>query len=144
MNGDANIVIAGGQESMSMSMHCQSLRLGHKMGNLEIVDTMIKDGLTDVFNGYHMGITAENLAEQYQVSREAQDTLAVRSQNLAEASSAAGRFKDEIAHVTIKSRKGEIIISDDEYIRTGDRKRTRLNSSNYCEYRMPFSAYKKK
>src|SRR3546814_3382949 len=80
MNGDANIVIAGGQESMSMSMHCQSLRLGHKMGNLEIVDTMIKDGLTDVFNGYHMGITAENLAEQYQVSREAQDTLAVRSE----------------------------------------------------------------
>ncbi|HEY9580101.1 MAG TPA: acetyl-CoA C-acetyltransferase [Rhizorhapis sp.] len=119
MNGDANIVIAGGQESMSMSMHCQSLRLGHKMGNLEIVDTMIKDGLTDVFNGYHMGITAENLAEQYQVSREAQDTLAVRSQNLAEASRAAGRFKDEIAPVTIKSRKGEIIISDDEYIRTG-------------------------
>src|SRR3546814_17135442 len=78
------------------------------MGNLEIVDTMIKDGLTDVFNGYHMGITAENLAEQYQVSREAQDTLAVRSQNLAEASRAAGRFKDEIAPVTITSRKGEI------------------------------------
>src|SRR3546814_13244999 len=100
-------------------MHCQSLRLGHKMGNLEIVDTMIKDGLTDVFNGYHMGITAENLAEQYQVSREAHDTLAVRSQNLAEASRAAGRFKDEIAPVTIKRRKGENIISDDEYIRTG-------------------------
>src|SRR3546814_1586511 len=84
MNGDANIVIAGGQESMSMSMHCQSLRLGHKMGNLEIVDTMIKDGLTDVFNGYHMGITAENLAEQYQVSREAQDTLARSEEHTSE------------------------------------------------------------
>src|SRR3546814_312793 len=117
--GDASIVVAGGQESMSLSTHAQNMRGGQKMGSLELVDTMIKDGLTDVFNGYHMGITAENLAEQYQISREAQDTLAVRSQNLAEASRAAGRFKDEIAPVTIKSRKGEIIISDDEYIRTG-------------------------
>src|SRR3546814_6096901 len=120
MNGDANIVIAGGQESMSMSMHCQSLRLGHKMGNLEIVDTMITDGLTDVFNGYHMGITAENLAEQYQVSRAAPDTLAVQSQTLADASRAAGRFMADIAPVTINSRKGEIICSDDGFIRTGD------------------------
>ncbi len=118
-NGDASIVIAGGQESMSLSNHCQSLRQGQKMGNLEMIDTMIKDGLTDVFNGYHMGITAENLAEQYQVTREAQDAFAVRSQNLAEAARAAGRFKDEIAPVTVKTRKGETIVADDEYIRAG-------------------------
>jgi acetyl-CoA C-acetyltransferase len=118
-NGDASIVIAGGQESMSLSNHCQSLRQGQKMGNLEMIDTMIKDGLTDVFNGYHMGITAENLAEQYQVTREAQDTFAVRSQNLAEAARAAGRFKDEIAPVTVKTRKGETVVADDEYIRSG-------------------------
>ncbi|HKR16693.1 acetyl-CoA C-acetyltransferase [Rhizorhapis sp.] len=117
--GDATIIVAGGQESMSLSPHCQSLRQGHKMGSLEIVDTMIKDGLTDVFNGYHMGITAENVAEQYQVTREAQDAFAVRSQNLAEAARAAGRFKDEIAPVTVKTRKGETIVADDEYIRTG-------------------------
>jgi acetyl-CoA C-acetyltransferase len=118
-NGDASIVIAGGQESMSLSNHCQSLRQGQKMGNLEMIDTMIKDGLTDVFNGYHMGITAENLAEQYQVTREAQDAFAVRSQNLAEAARAAGRFKDEIAPVTVKTRKGETVVADDEYIRAG-------------------------
>lgn len=117
--GDATIIVAGGQESMSLSPHCQSLRQGQKMGSLEIVDTMIKDGLTDVFNGYHMGITAENVAEQYQVTREAQDAFAVRSQNLAEAARAAGRFKDEIAPVTVKTRKGETIVADDEYIRTG-------------------------
>lgn len=117
--GDADIVVAGGQESMSLSTHCQALRQGQKMGSIEIVDTMIKDGLTDVFNGYHMGITAENLAEQYQISREAQDAFAVRSQNLAEAARAAGRFKDEIAPVTVKTRKGETIVADDEYIRTG-------------------------
>ena len=118
-NGDASIVVAGGQESMSLSNHCQSLRQGQKMGNLEMIDTMIKDGLTDVFNGYHMGITAENLAEQYQVTREAQDAFAVRSQNLAEAARAAGRFKDEIAPVTVKTRKGETVVADDEYIRAG-------------------------
>ena len=117
--GDATIIVAGGQESMSLSPHCQSLRQGQKMGSLEIVDTMIKDGLTDVFNGYHMGITAENVAEQYQVTREAQDAFAVRSQNLAEVARAAGRFKDEIAPVTVKTRKGETIVADDEYIRTG-------------------------
>jgi acetyl-CoA C-acetyltransferase len=117
--GDATIVVAGGQESMSMSTHAQSLRPGTKMGDLSLVDTMIKDGLTDVFNGYHMGITAENLAEQYQVTRGEQDAFAVRSQNLAEAARAAGKFKDEIAPVTIKGRKGDTVVSDDEYIRAG-------------------------
>lgn len=118
-NGDASIIVAGGQESMSMSPHAQSLRPGTKMGDLSLVDTMIKDGLTDVFNGYHMGITAENLAEQYQVTRSEQDAFAVRSQNLAEKARADGRFKDEIAPVTIKTRKGETIVADDEYIRAG-------------------------
>jgi acetyl-CoA C-acetyltransferase len=118
-NGDATIIVAGGQESMSMSTHAQSLRPGTKMGDVSLVDTMIKDGLTDVFNGYHMGITAENLAEQYQVTRGDQDTFAVRSQNLAEKARAEGRFKDEIAPVTIKTRKGETIVADDEYIRAG-------------------------
>jgi acetyl-CoA C-acetyltransferase len=117
--GDANIVVAGGQESMSLSTHAQNLRGGTKMGDLSLVDTMIKDGLTDVFNGYHMGITAENLAEQYQVTREAQDEFAVRSQNLADAARSSGRFKDEIAPVTIKGRKGDTIVADDEYIRAG-------------------------
>lgn len=118
-NGDATIIVAGGQESMSMSTHAQSLRPGTKMGDLSLVDTMIKDGLTDVFNGYHMGITAENLAEQYQVTRADQDAFAVRSQNLAEKARTEGRFKDEIAPVTIKTRKGETIVADDEYIRAG-------------------------
>jgi acetyl-CoA C-acetyltransferase len=117
--GDATIVVAGGQESMSMSTHAQSLRPGTKMGDLSLVDTMIKDGLTDVFNGYHMGITAENLAEQYQVTRAEQDEFAVASQNKAEAARASGRFKDEIAPVTIKGRKGDTLVSDDEYIRAG-------------------------
>jgi acetyl-CoA C-acetyltransferase len=117
--GDATIVVAGGQESMSMSNHAQSLRPGTKMGDLSLVDTMIKDGLTDVFNGYHMGITAENLAEQYQVTRVEQDEFAVRSQNRAEAARAAGKFKDEIAPVTVKGRKGDTIVADDEYIRAG-------------------------
>ncbi|MBN8808684.1 MAG: acetyl-CoA C-acetyltransferase [Sphingomonas sp.] len=117
--GDASIVVAGGQESMSLSMHAQNLRGGTKMGDLSLVDTMIKDGLTDVFNGYHMGITAENLAEQYQVTRGEQDEFSVRSQNLAEAARAAGRFKDEIAAVTVKGRKGDTIVADDEYIRAG-------------------------
>ena len=118
-NGDATIVVAGGQESMSMSTHAQSLRPGTKMGDLSLVDTMIRDGLTDVFNGYHMGITAENLAEQYQVTRADQDSFAVRSQNLAEKARSEGRFRDEIAPVTIKSRKGETVVADDEYIRAG-------------------------
>ena len=117
--GDARIVVAGGQESMSMSMHAQNLRGGTKMGNLSLVDTMISDGLTDAFNAYHMGITAENLAEQYQITRAMQDEFAVRSQNLAEAARSGGRFKDEIAPVTIKGRKGDVIVADDEYIRAG-------------------------
>jgi acetyl-CoA C-acetyltransferase len=117
--GDATIVVAGGQESMSMSTHAQSLRPGTKMGDLSLVDTMIKDGLTDVFNGYHMGITAENLAEQYQITREMQDEFSVRSQNLADAARSSGRFRDEIVPVTIKGRKGDTIVADDEYIRAG-------------------------
>lgn len=117
--GDASIVVAGGQESMSLSPHAQSLRAGTKMGNLELVDTMIKDGLTDVFNGYHMGITAENLAEQYQITREMQDSFAARSQNLASTARANGIFRDEIAAVTIKGRKGDTIVESDEFIRDG-------------------------
>ncbi len=117
--GDATVVVAGGQESMSLSAHAANLRPGTKMGDLGMVDTMIKDGLTDVFNGYHMGITAENLAEQYQVTRGEQDEFAVASQNKAEAARAAGRFKDEIAPVTLKTRKGETVVEDDEYIRAG-------------------------
>ncbi len=117
--GDATIVVAGGQESMSLSAHAQSIRGGQKMGNLSLVDTMVSDGLTDVFNGYHMGITAENLAEQYQVTRGEQDAFSVGSQNKAEAARGAGRFKDEIAPVTIKGRKGDTVVADDEYIRAG-------------------------
>ena len=117
--GDSQIVVAGGQESMSMSTHCQALRQGAKMGDVSLIDTMIKDGLTDVFNGYHMGITAENLAEQYQIGREEQDAFAVRSQNLAEKARSEGRFNDEIAPVTIKGRKGDTIVDQDEYIRAG-------------------------
>jgi acetyl-CoA C-acetyltransferase len=117
--GDATIVVAGGQESMSLSAHAQSIRGGQKMGNLSLVDTMVSDGLTDVFNGYHMGITAENLAEQYQVTRAEQDAFSVASQNKAEAARGSGRFKDEIAPVTIKGRKGDTIVADDEYIRAG-------------------------
>ncbi|RIA37692.1 acetyl-CoA acetyltransferase [Hephaestia caeni] len=117
--GDARIVVAGGQESMSLSMHAQNLRGGTKMGNLSLVDTMISDGLTDVFNGYHMGITAENLAEKYQITRGEQDEFSVASQNKAEKARADGRFKDEIAAVTVKGRKGDTIVEDDEYIRSG-------------------------
>jgi acetyl-CoA C-acetyltransferase len=119
LTGDARIVVAGGQESMSLSAHAQNLRGGQKMGNLELVDTMIKDGLTDVFNGYHMGITAENLAEQYQITREAQDVFATASQNKAEAARREGRFADEIAPVTVKGRKGDTIVDRDEFIREG-------------------------
>jgi len=117
--GDATIVVAGGQESMSLSAHAQSIRGGQKMGNLSLVDTMVSDGLTDVFNGYHMGITAENLAEQYQVTRGHQDAFSVGSQSKAEAARSSGRFADEIAPVTIKGRKGDVVVSDDEYIRAG-------------------------
>lgn len=118
-NGDSKIVIAGGQESMSQSPHCAYIRQGQKMGNLEMIDTMIKDGLWDAFNGYHMGTTAENVARQWQITREDQDRFAVASQNKAEAAKKAGRFKDEIAPVTIKSRKGDVVFSEDEYIRDG-------------------------
>jgi len=117
--GDATIVVAGGQESMSLSTHAQHLRGGTKMGDLGLVDTMIMDGLTDAFNGYHMGITAENLAEQYQVTRDDQDAFATASQNKASRARAEGRFRDEIAPVALKTRKGETIVDQDEYIRDG-------------------------
>jgi acetyl-CoA C-acetyltransferase len=117
--GDARIVVAGGQESMSLSAHAQHVRAGTKMGNFELVDTMIKDGLTDAFNGYHMGITAENLAEQYQITRAEQDEFACASQNKAERARREGRFADEIAPVTVKSRKGETVVDKDEFIREG-------------------------
>jgi acetyl-CoA C-acetyltransferase len=117
--GDATIVIAGGQESMSQAPHAQYLRSGVKMGAVELIDTMIKDGLWDAFNGYHMGNTAENVAQAFQITREEQDRFAVASQNKAEAAQAAGRFKDEITPVTIKGRKGDVVVSDDEYIRKG-------------------------
>jgi acetyl-CoA C-acetyltransferase len=118
-NGDSMIVVAGGQESMSQSTHAAYLRAGQKMGNLDFIDTMIKDGLWDAFNGYHMGVTAENVAREWQITREQQDQFAVASQNKAEAAKKAGRFKDEIAPVTVKERKGEKIIDTDEYIRDG-------------------------
>jgi acetyl-CoA C-acetyltransferase len=117
--GDARIVVAGGQESMSLSNHAQAIRAGTKMGSLELVDTMIKDGLTDAFNGYHMGITAENLAEKYQITRDDQDAFAAASQNKASAARSQGRFRDEIAAVTLKTRKGETVVENDEYIRDG-------------------------
>lgn len=117
--GDAAIVIAGGQESMSQSPHAQNLRSGQKMGDLAFVDTMIKDGLWDAFHGYHMGQTAENIAARWQITREEQDRFAVASQNKAEAAQKAGKFKDEIAPVTIKGRKGDTVVADDEYIRHG-------------------------
>jgi acetyl-CoA C-acetyltransferase len=118
-SGDASIMVAGGQESMSLSAHAQMLRAGTKMGNVAFVDTMIHDGLTDIFNNYHMGITAENLAEKYQITREEQDIFAAASQNKAEAARAAGKFAGEIAPVTVKGRKGDTIVDTDEYIRAG-------------------------
>lgn len=117
--GDADIIIAGGQESMSQSQHAAHLRNGYKMGSAEFKDTMIWDALTDVFGGTHMGITAENIAEQWQISREEQDAFAAASQNKAEAAQEAGKFKDEIVTVTIKNRRGDIEVSEDEYIRKG-------------------------
>ena len=117
--GDANIIVAGGQESMSLSPHCAHLRAGVKMGDYKMIDTMIKDGLWDAFNGYHMGTTAENVAKQFQITRDVQDAFALASQNKAEAAQKAGRFKDEIVPVTIKGRKGDTIVDHDEYIRLG-------------------------
>jgi acetyl-CoA C-acetyltransferase len=119
LNGDSRIVVAGGQESMTMSTHAAYLRAGQKMGDLNMIDTMIKDGLWDAFNGYHMGTTAENVAREFQITREDQDRFAVASQNKAEAAKKAGRFKDEIAPVTVKSRKGDVVVDSDEYIRDG-------------------------
>src|SRR6266403_4660880 len=119
LNGDSDIVVAGGQESMSMAPHCAYLRGGVKMGNFDMVDTMIKDGLWDAFNGYHMGNTAENVAKQYQITRQQQDEFAVASQNKAEAAQKAGRFKDEIIPVTVKTRKGEIVVDSDEHPKHG-------------------------
>jgi acetyl-CoA C-acetyltransferase len=119
LNGDSDVVVAGGQESMSMAPHCAHLRGGVKMGNFEMVDTMIKDGLWDAFNGYHMGNTAENVARQWQITRQQQDEFAVGSQNKAEAAQKAGRFKDEIAPVTVKTRKGDIVVDTDEYPKHG-------------------------
>jgi acetyl-CoA C-acetyltransferase len=119
LTGDADIVVAGGQESMSMAPHCAHLRAGVKFGDLSMVDTMIKDGLWDIFNGYHMGITAENVAREFQITRDQQDEFAVASQNKAEKARDAGRFKDEIVPVTIKTRKGDIVVNQDEHIRAG-------------------------
>ncbi len=119
LNGDSEIVVAGGQESMSQAPHVAHLRNGTKMGGLELVDSMIKDGLWDAFNGYHMGTTAENVAKQYQITRQQQDEFAVKSQNKAEAAQKAGKFKDEITPITIKSRKGDVVVDSDEYPRHG-------------------------
>ncbi len=119
LNGDATIVVAGGQELMSQAQHAAHLRNGTKMGALEFTDTMLKDGLIDAFHGYHMGVTAENVAREWQITREQQDKFAVASQNKAEAARKSGRFKDEIVPVTIKTRKGETIVDTDEYIRDG-------------------------
>jgi acetyl-CoA C-acetyltransferase len=119
LNEDSAVVVAGGQESMSMAPHCAYLRGGVKMGDFAMVDTMIKDGLWDAFNGYHMGNTAENVAQKYQITRPQQDEFAVASQNKAEAAQKAGRFKDEIAPVTVKTRKGDVVVDADEYPRHG-------------------------
>ncbi|MDL2403184.1 acetyl-CoA C-acetyltransferase [Rhizobium mayense] len=118
-SGDAKIIVAGGQESMSMAPHAAHLRGGTKMGDMKMIDTMIKDGLTDAFYGYHMGITAENIARQWQLSRDDQDQFAVSSQNKAEAAQLAGRFKDEIVPFIVKSRKGDVSVDADEFIRHG-------------------------
>jgi len=117
--GDATIMIAGGQENMTLSPHCAPMRAGYKMGDYKMIDTMIKDGLWDAFNGYHMGQTAENVAEKWQITREQQDEFAVASQNKAEAAQKAGKFKDEITPFTVKGRKGDTVVEDDEYIRHG-------------------------
>ena len=118
-NGDADIIVAGGQESMSMAQHAAHLRSGTKMGDLKFIDTMIKDGLWDAFHGYHMGTTAENVATKWQISREEQDAFAAKSQNKAEAAQKSGRFKDEIVPFTVSTRKGDIVVDADEYPRHG-------------------------
>ena len=117
--GDASIVAAGGQENMTLSPHVAHLRAGHKMGDMKYIDAMIRDGLWDAFNGYHMGQTAENVAEQWQISRDMQDEFALASQNKAEAAQKAGKFDDEITPFTVKTRKGDIVVDKDEYIRHG-------------------------
>jgi acetyl-CoA C-acetyltransferase len=117
--GDSEIIVAGGQESMSQSPHAQNLRLGQKMGDLKLIDTMIKDGLWDHFNGYHMGNTAENVAKQWQITRDDQDEFALASQNKAETAQKAGKFNDEIIRVTVKSRRGDAVVDTDEYPRHG-------------------------
>ena len=116
-SGDSEVVIAGGQESMSLSTHCAHLRNGHKMGNAEFVDTMITDGLWDAFHGYHMGITAENVAQKWQITREVQDKFAAASQQKAQAAQAAGKFTDEIVPVVVKSRRGDSVVDADEYLK---------------------------
>jgi acetyl-CoA C-acetyltransferase len=118
-NGDSEIVVAGGQESMSQAPHCAHLRNGVKMGPLEMTDTMLRDGLWDAFQGYHMGTTAENVAQRWQIGREQQDQFAAKSQQKAEAAQKAGRFKDEIVPVTVKSRKGETVVDTDEHPKHG-------------------------
>jgi acetyl-CoA C-acetyltransferase len=118
-NGDANIIVAGGQESMTLSPHVAYLRAGQKMGDLKMLDSMLKDGLLDAFQGYHMGTTAENIAARWQLTRDEQDQFAVASQNKAEAAQKAGKFKDEIIAVTVKTRKGDIVVDADEYPRHG-------------------------
>ena len=118
-NGNSEIAVVGGQESMSLSPHCAHLRNGVKMGNFDMVDTMIKDGLWDAFNGYHMGNTAENVARQWQITRAQQDEFAVGSQQKAEAAQKAGKFKDEITPVTVKGRKGDVVVDTDEYPKHG-------------------------
>jgi len=118
-SGDCNIIVAGGQESMSLAPHAAHMRAGTKMGDLKLIDTMIKDGLWDAFHGYHMGTTAENVAQKWQITRDEQDKFAVASQNKAEAAQKMGRFKDEIAPVTVPSRKGDVVVDQDEYIRAG-------------------------
>ena len=117
--GDSEIVVAGGQESMSQSPHAQNLRLGQKMGDLKLIDTMIKDGLWDHFNGYHMGNTAENVAKQWQITRDDQDEFALASQNKAETAQKAGKFNNEIISVTVKGRRGDAVVDSDEYPRHG-------------------------
>ncbi|HEY8580103.1 MAG TPA: acetyl-CoA C-acetyltransferase [Beijerinckiaceae bacterium] len=118
-NGDADVIVAGGQESMSQAQHAAHLRAGAKMGDMKLIDTMLKDGLMDAFHGYHMGVTAENVASKWQISRDEQDKFALGSQNKAEAAQKAGRFKDEIVPFTVQTRKGDVVVDQDEYIRLG-------------------------
>jgi acetyl-CoA C-acetyltransferase len=118
-NGDADVIVAGGQESMSLAPHAAHMRAGTKMGDVKFIDSMLKDGLIDAFHGYHMGTTAENIAAKWQISRDEQDRFAVGSQNKAEAAQKAGKFKEEIAPFTVKTRKGDVVIEQDEFIRHG-------------------------